>query len=390
LFLTKKFPFPPKDGECMAINSAARSLRDAGESIDLLAINTLKHYTDPLSVRLIDTPFSHIDSVTVDTNPKTLPLLKSLIGGKSYNLDRFNSAQFAEHLSTTLSEHRYSVVQLEGVHMYHYIPLIRKLSDAKIVLRSHNVEYEVWEKLAERESGWKKTLFGILAKRIRAIETKALETVDGVVTLTENDAQKFRQLGYNGPLMAMPIGIGVDDDEPVFHQAVRFFHIGSMDWLPNVEGLKWFVSNVWNHVNVAYPALQLHLAGRCFPDKLFSDERGVVVYGEVESSKRFVHSNDVLVVPLFSGSGVRLKILEAMSLGKAVVSTSKGAEGIPYTHDENILIADDAAAFVEQIKRCLKEPELLKRLGGNAKRLIRERYNPADVGQQLLMFYVSL
>lgn len=374
----------------MAIHSAARSLNEAGASIDLLAINTLKHYTDPATIHSSAIPFSHIDAVTVDTNPKTLPLISSLLTGSSYNLERFHSAAFGEHLTTMLKEHDYNVVQLEGVHMYHYIPIIRRYSEAKIVLRSHNVEFEVWEKLAVGESGWKKSLFRVLAKRIRAVELKALDLVDGVMTLTENDAEKFRRLGYIGPLMHMPIGVDVDESEVVFHQPLRLFHIGSMDWLPNVEGLKWFVTNVWRQVVAAYPALTLHLAGRSFPQGMFENERGVIVYGEVESSKRFINSNDVLIVPLFSGSGVRLKILEAMSLGKPVIATTKAAEGIPFTNGENILIADDADFFVSQIKRCVKESELLKRLGGSAKQLIREHYNPSHIGQQLLMFYLSL
>ena len=174
---------------------------------------------------------------------------------------------------------------------------------------------------------------------------------DGIAAITEQDATFFRssecrQPETGGPIPVEAIPFGIDPEQfPETNTEPEFpslFSIGAMDWIPNLEGICWFLEKVWPEIHRKYPSLQYYLAGRHMPGWL-SEKRfpNIVVVGEVEDAKTFMHSKSILIVPLFSGSGIRIKIIEGMATGKPIISTTVGAEGINYTRDKNIFIADN-------------------------------------------------
>ena len=136
------------------------------------------------------------------------------------------------------------------------------------------------------------------------------------------------------------------------------------------------------------PQARLYLAGRKMPDQLMQTHiDGVTVVGEVDDARRFIASKQINVVPLLSGSGIRVKIIEAMSAGKAVVTTTVGARGIDYTDGENLLIANTPTEFARQIKRLLDDPDYCRRVGEAAVRLVEEQYDVHRLNDRLLQFY---
>jgi glycosyltransferase involved in cell wall biosynthesis len=166
------------------------------------------------------------------------------------------------------------------------------------------------------------------------------------------------------------------------------FSIGAMNWIPNVEGIRWFLQNVWPDVHRQYPSLNYYIAGREIPLWLMNtDYPNVVIEGEVENALQFMKSRGVMIVPLFSGSGIRIKIIEAMAAGKAIISTTIGAEGILYTRGENIMIADTPCEFFEMISACVENHDLCKKIGRNASGLISLHYNWDKIITKLLAFY---
>lgn len=164
-----------------------------------------------------------------------------------------------------------------------------------------------------------------------------------------------------------------------------------MDWLPNREGMEWFLDVVWPKVQSSFPAVKFFLAGRNFPANYPEKHYlNVEVVGEVENSISFLRSKTIVIVPLFSASGVRVKIIEAMAEGKPVITTTVGAEGLNATDGVNILIADTADAFARQIKRLLKDKEEIQRLGENARTFITENFDNKKIMTDLLEFYKSI
>jgi polysaccharide biosynthesis protein PslH len=164
-----------------------------------------------------------------------------------------------------------------------------------------------------------------------------------------------------------------------------------MDWMPNQEGIKWFLKYCMPLLSTAFPKNKVRLAGRNMPAWVFDYKfPNLEVIGEVENATEFMNTNDIMFVPLFSGSGVRIKIVEGMSVGKNIISTTIGAEGIDYIDGENILIADTPMQFVEKFRFCIENPDRCKQIGINAATLIQHRHNITKTTQILTDFYCTL
>ena len=164
-----------------------------------------------------------------------------------------------------------------------------------------------------------------------------------------------------------------------------------MNWHPNEQGIKWFIEECWDNVRQSTPHVQAYFAGRYMPQWLKNTNvEGIHIVGEVEDSIRFMTSKQIMVVPLLSGSGIRIKIIEAMSIGKTVVATSIAAEGIMYEDKKNILIANTPQEFADAIKFCIENPLECKKIGEEAYKLIAEKYSNDQVVNQLLALYQQI
>ena len=195
-------------------------------------------------------------------------------------------------------------------------------------------------------------------------------------------------MGCRKPISVIPFGITPEIIDNVTEEENSLFHIGSMDWMPNQEGINWFLESVWPALHKEIPEVRLYLAGRKMPERLMKAQiEGVNVVGEVADSSYFIGSKQINIVPLLSGSGIRVKIIEAMSLGKTVVTTSIGAEGINYTDGKDILIANTPEEFIAQIRRCVADKEFCRQIGQNAYELIVKEYGTQALTKKFLALY---
>jgi glycosyltransferase involved in cell wall biosynthesis len=201
-------------------------------------------------------------------------------------------------------------------------------------------------------------------------------------------------MGNRKPSHVTPSGIDFETTAADWAQIdfPSIFHIGSLDWFPNQEGLMWFIGNCWEKLYHMYPGLRFYIAGKKAPGWLIARFRqpNVVFIGEVENAFEFMKSKAIMVVPLLSGSGMRVKIVEGMALGKTVVTTSIGAEGIQVTDGHNILIADHSEDFVRAIEMLIENRQESERIGINAKQFIRENYDNMAITTDLADFYLNL
>ena len=227
---------------------------------------------------------------------------------------------------------------------------------------------------------------------LKVYELEHISQYDGIACITQKDADYFIKAGCRKPIVSIPFGIIAPDTmDNVDEEPNSLFHIGSMDWIPNLEGVNWFLEKVWPKVLNEVPQARMYLAGRKMPQTLMNTEyRNVSIVGEVPDAMYFIESKKINIVPLLSGSGIRVKIIEAMSVGKTVISTTIGAEGIEYTDGKNILIADTPDEFVMQIKRCVADDEFCAEIGKNAYDLVANNYNNELLTQKLLTFYNKL
>ncbi len=276
-----------------------------------------------------------------------------------------------------------------------YVDIIRKYSKAKIVLRAHNVEYKLWERAMQLANNpLKKAYLKLLAKRLKRYELNSLPTFDAIATITKKDEIYFKSEGFLKAMETVPFGIDLKNSIENNSNEENYpsvFHIGAMDWQPNIEGVNWFLNNVWDKLYVKYPHLKLYLAGRNMSAELKQlNKPNVIIVGEVENAQEFIQSKGVMIVPLLSGAGMRIKIIEGLAFGKTIVTTSIGAEGIDCENNKNCIIADDPNEFVEAISKCISDKVFYTEIGKNAKILAFQLYNNADICKRLTQFYQKL
>ncbi len=393
LLLCNKPPYPASEGGPMAMNSIITGLLEAGHQVKVLAINSEKY-----NVKESDIPEEYkrktgIELIDVDLTVKPLNAFLNLFTRKSYHAERFISEEFKKRLAEVLDKEQFDVVQLEVLFMAPYVETIRQHSKAMIVLRAHNVEHKIWERIAkDTKSPLKRWYINHLAKTLKEFELNALETVDGVAAITRKDAAFFRKY-CSKPVIDIPFGVYPEQFDPKYEieGKPKFYHIGSMNWMPNEEGIRWFVDEVLPKTVEKVPDFVYHLAGRSMPEWLTSMKNPHVdVVGEVPDAKEFVTNHDVAIVPLLSGSGIRIKIIESMALGKTVITTRVGAEGILYDEEVNIIITENKAKMVEAIRSLNENPETAVRIGQAARKLVEETYDNRKIIARLLMFYEQI
>jgi len=394
LQLCKKFPYPLKDGESIAVTYLSKAFHDFGCEVTLLAMNTTKHYT---KIEELPTEFNHYKEIHVteiDNRVKPLEAFANLFSSKSYHISRFESKEFNNKLIELLQNNHFDVVQLETLYLTPYIDTIKEHSKAIVAMRSHNVEFEIWERISANTKFLpKKWYLSHLTKKLKNFELTHLNDYDYLVAVTDRDLKRFKKLGYKNGAMASPIGLQIDryTENPSSLNGKDISFIGSMDWLPNIEGLEWFLNNVWPIFSAQNPEVKFHIAGRNTPNWVSNlNLSNVVVHGEVPDAVEFIQKYPITVVPLFSGSGMRVKILEGLALGRVVVSTTVGKEGIEANHGEQIFVADTAEEFVAVLNECMKDLPLMQTVADNAVALIKDRYDHKDNARQLLEKYKSL
>jgi glycosyltransferase involved in cell wall biosynthesis len=394
LQLCQRPPYPPIDGGAIGMNNVTMGLLELGHEVKVLTIATDKH---PVQINNIPADYlkkTSFESVHIDTSIRIKDAFINLFEDESYNIKRFVSTDFENKLIEIFSKKDYDIVLMESLYVTPYIDIIRKHSKAKIVLRSPNVEYKIWERVAKNTSNpLKKPYLSMLTTRLKAYEKNMLPTLDGLIPVTKEDLDIFRSMGYKGQGFSVPTGI-ITNSTPsvsVVEEEKSVFHIASMNWLPNVEAVEWFLKNVWDLVLAEIPDAKFYLAGRDMPEWLLQHkQKNVVVVGEVPDAKTFYASKKIMVVPILSGSGMRVKIVEGMAMGKVIVSTTVGAEGIFYTPNKNILIADAPKDFADQIIFCLRHPEFCQELSREAKNLIEKDYDNLAICKKISIFLEGL
>lgn len=393
LQLCSKSPYPAVDGGTIAALDITRGLLQAGHRVDILSMTTERHPgpQGPLPAPLNQAGFF---SCYVDNKLSPVGLLRNLcFSRRPYNAVRYESAEFRRLLQERLQDQSYDLVLLEGLYVTPYIDTIRLFPEVAIALRAHNVEHEIWKRIIDRQKNILKRLYlANMQERLKQLELETLDRYDLLIPITAGDGEKFTALGNTRPMHICPTGFdfsrlpALTGDNPT---APGLFHLGSLDWIPNREGLIWFMDHVWPDLRRDNPDLQFTIAGRNAPPGFgaICQRQGVRFLGAIDDAHDFIRRQGIMIVPLFSGSGMRIKIIEGMALGKPIVATPVGAEGIPVTNGHDILIAEDGTAFRAAINRLLREKRLRADLGHNAREFIRENFDTHRIGRDLSDFF---
>lgn len=396
LQLCHKPPFPQLDGGTIAMNNISQGLIQLGHEVKVLAISTPKHPIIENEEYFDYIQHANFESVFIDTRLSFWGAFKSLLFNKSYHIERFDNKNFHHKLAEILQNENFDIIHLETIFIAPYIKTIKQYSNAKIVIRLHNVEHKIWERLVKNENNILKKLFLIkMTSLLKKFELSVFKNIDAYMAISEIDNSFFKSLDL--PIKGITIPFGIDlhqyllDDEYLPSETPQLFHIGSMNWLPNIEGIEWFIDEVWPKVIKMYPQLTFTIAGRNMPDSIKMHHiEGLIIAGEVPDAQKFILSKDIMIVPLLSGSGVRVKIIEGMALGKTIIATSIAAEGLDVTDGKNILIANTPDEMIKMIGLCVNSPEICKYIGENARNYVTLHHHNENISNEIIGFYKSL
>lgn len=394
LQLCNKPPYPPIDGGCIAMNIITNGLLDAGCEVKVLTIETPKHRLNHDSLPKDYKARTGIESVFVDTSINMVDAFSALITSDSYNISRFFSPDFDQKLIEVLQSEKFDIVHLESLFMTPYIPTIRRSTRARIVFRSHNLEYIIWEDLARGTRNLpKKTYLKILARQLKKYELGILKNIDGIAAISSEDYKKYLSFKLSKPIVNIPFGVDlgkyIPADTPP--EPDTLFHIGAMDWAPNVEGVDWFIKKVWPVIRRENPNIKFYLAGKAMPEKYYKlEDEGIYCMGEVANAQGFMNSKQIMVVPILSAGGIRVKIIEGMALRKCIVSTKTGAVGINYKNGINIAVVEDEREFAKAILTLVGNPAQADEMARQARELAENHYDNRLLTRDLLNFYYSL
>lgn len=261
-----------------------------------------------------------------------------------------------------------------------------------MVLFQHNMESQIWERMARNHpKPWGRWFLGMQHRRMFAWEDRLSRLFGGVITVSAEDSRFARdRYGLDNVLGDVPPGVDTHFFQPEENAASRspvLAFLGSMDWLPNIEGIHWFVKEVYPAVKLRTPNVRLRIVGRrpgADIVALAKSDPSIEVTGTVEDVRPSLRDATALVVPLLSGGGTRIKILEAMALGLPVISTTVGAEGLPFHHGQHLMLADEANTFAAQCGDMLGSSELQAMIATAARKEVVEYYSWAAASQRFL------
>lgn len=387
--LSNKVPYPATDGSSIAM---ARLL-EAFLALDALeltyaALNTAKHRKnlDQFPAEVLGK--IHFEHFEVDTSPNLIgALYNALLTRQPYHSIRFWRKELVSWLERFEDQH-FDLIVLEGAFMGHYLEIARDKAH-KVVLRAHNLEFQIWERTsATMGNPLKKIYLQRQSARLKKFEQHLASECHAIWTVSPVDAQWFSNLNSHSTWIPVHIAPreSIDHLEPLC-----CFHLGAMDWLPNQRGVQWFLEEVWPLVRQRNPKAVFHLAGNAMPSVWKTKEsEGIYVHGRVESAEAFAKSHGVAVIPLLSGSGVRIKILENASWGIPMVSTSVGCEGI-YDHgNETLKIADQPEDFAHSLLELLQNSQAALALGSAGQHDIMHRFGLQKTVEKLAHSWSSL
>lgn len=391
LMVCNRIPWPLNEGGNLAIWNLATSLQDMGHPTDLICINTLKHFVQPESV---PKRIHSLHSTVVDTSIRAHRMALNIFSPVPYIASRFISEDFRNLLSRVLQQTPYDLIQFEGVYTTPYAETIRSNSKAPLVLRAHNVEYKIWERLAAQETNpLRQVYLKGMSRSLKRYEQERMKEMDGVLFFTREDQQLAAELGWKGREAVIPSGTALPDiQKPASRIPHSLGFIGSMDWQPNVDAVRWFLKEIFPSIRREIPEARFYLAGRNVSATHLEGvpADGVELAGSVPDAFAFMRSLEVFVVPLRSGGGMRLKILEAMACESCILSTPTGAEGIGGEAGTHYAIQADADNLAREAVNLLRQPVLRETYGKAARLLAEERYSWPAITRKTLTFYESL
>jgi glycosyltransferase involved in cell wall biosynthesis len=382
LFVSTNLPVPANNGYAIRSLSIVQALASNGHELDFVSFVGKDRFQalDPLAsycrkIDLLEPGLTNL-SQRVDY----LQRLLCLFSFRPYALQRFRSELMLARIQQQVKKEHYDLIVCDGLHSLANVPK----TEVPIVLNCHNVEHLIFKRYSQIEKNLLKKWYASMeAQLILVAERRSCHRIAIAMTCSKEDRDTLHQLQPRLPIFVVPNAVDTDSisadlqDEPVDKSPILLFQ-GGMDWYPNRDAVEFFARSILPLVRAEFPHVRFLVAGRNPPPNFVEElnaSSGVEFTGTVPDMRPYLSAATAVVVPLRIGSGTRIKILEAGAAGKPIVSTSVGAEGLELKAEQEIVLADDPAAFANSVISLLRDPERRNLIGKSARTVIVERYS---------------
>ena len=391
LFLSPTLPFPLTDGGRIRVFNLLKQIATKND-VTLLALET-----QPTDVEAV-AELQQLDiQVHLVRNTPTLPrvsfgtLVTALRERQPITVARYARPAYRQKFRELIATENYDLVHYEMFHTAQF----RADTDLPGVLSQQNVDSAIWRRLCDETTHpFYKLAYWTQQLAFQRYERVLSPKFDAVTCTSDIDAAVFQRHCPEDTITIIPNGVDVAHYQPDFtsEAPAHLIYIGSMDWYPNEDAVAFFADEVFPRIQEKVPDVQFSIVGGNPSARVqkLAERDGVIVTGRVPEIKPYFAEATVFVVPLRIGSGTRLKILEALAMGKAVVSTSVGAEGLALKDGEEIFIADEPTVFADAVIRLLTDTTLRRRTGENGRARVEQDYDWRRIGEKLHHLYESL
>lgn len=399
LLLTQVLPYPPDSGPKVKTWNVLKYLAQHHQ----VTLVSFVRGDQSAEVKHLQKYCHAVHTVPMDRGvfPDGLAMLRSLLTGQPWMMVRDDRAAMRQLIDRLAAETGFDIAHADQLNMAQYaarVPTARKVLDA------HNALWLLYQRLWQTmSSGPKKWLLGRDWRLLKTYEGRICREFDGVLAVSEEDKTALQEAISNvqhstfniqraREITVIPIAVDTDEVAPVVRQpnADHILHIGTMYWPPNIDGILWFIRDIYPHIRAKHPHIIFDVVGARPPQEIIDlggNGSGINVTGYVPDPMPYRQQAGVMVVPLRAGGGMRVKILEALAQGLPIVSTTLGCEGIAVTHGQNILIADPPHEFATAVLHLLDNPETAAQLGQNGRRLAEQVYDYRQVCRPLEAVY---
>ena len=398
LWLSHLIPYPPKAGVLLRSYNMVRELA-RHHDVDLLAF----HQRDLMSPIYEDVEQGVQEAhdelgkfcgrlqffqIQVDNKPwgKHWAALKSLLTGSAYNLDWLQSRNFAETLQEWMRDGEYDLVHFDTISLLPYRSIT---GNTPAILDHHNIEsHMLWRRAENEPKRMMSWYFHVEAARLEAYECSQCPMVDLNITCSDIDTARLQKIVPDAQVATVPNGVDVDYFHPGDSSQVagRLIFVGTLSWYPNAEAVRFIAQEIWPRLVQRMPNASVDIIGANPPAELLElarQDSRFRVLGFVDDMRPAMEQAAVYVCPITDGGGTKLKILDALAMGKAVVSHPVACEGIDVVDGQSACFAQSAEQFVEQILLLCDDDEARSLMGKNARILAEERYAYKAIGEYL-------
>lgn len=354
--------------------------------VSLLALSEQAGNGDLNDLSLLDGLTCSTQVVPLKASRKRWQQLINLLSGKSYVMNAHTLLEMQNAIDELFVHNDYDLVFFESVLIANY----RLPAKTKIVIDQHNIEYELHRRTFEQETARLRRWYSWLeSSHLKPIELGLCRKADLVLVTSEREQEKLNSLIPGTRIEVVPNGVNIDnfnsidDAEEVSN---RIIFTGTMDYYPNINAVLYFAQQCWPLIREQVPEATWHIVGKNPSAAIqnLAQSPGIVVTGTVADVRPYLASAAVAIAPLQIGSGTRLKILEALAMRKAVVTTGIGCEGLSVQSEKHLIIADHPQEFAQTVIKLLKKPELRATLGNAGRMLVEAEYSWEYCGSRLL------